>query len=139
MPVQAGGGLGNVGGTTYLTGAVALNNISNFFDVVSTPTLPPGTYQISCSGSFRDTAAAGVFVVQLTDGTNVYASSGFATSGAGNEVIWGASVVVTLAAAGVIKMQARETTATTGQAMNTTTVTGGVANKATYITYVRLY
>lgn len=139
MTVQVGGGFGNVGATVYLTGAVTLNNISTFFDVVSTATLPPGTYLISGNGIVRDTVSAANVVLQVTDGTNIYASSTVATAAASAEMNWSFSAVVTITTAVAIKLQARDITSTNGQALNTSAVTGAVANKATYITSVRLY
>ena len=126
--------------TTYLTSIISLNNTATFFDVVNTGAIGASGQKWLISGNcvVRDTAGVANIVLQVTDGTNVFASSTVGTSAANYEFNWSFSFVVTLTGAVTIKIQARDTSATTGQALNSSAVTGATANKATYITAVRL-
>lgn len=132
--------VGNNSNTVYLTSNVAINNTANFFDVVSTGSIGGAgqVFQISGNIVVRDTAGAANFVLQVTDGTNIFASSALGTASLNFEVNWSFSVVVVLTGAATIKVQARDTTSVNGQALATTAVTGGTANKASYITYTRI-
>jgi len=94
---------------------VAMSVANTLFDAVSLSLGTSGTFLIVGTMSLKDTSAAAKFLARLTDGTNIYAYSGWVYStGAGN------AVQVTLAAiatnpAGPIRMQGFNATSANGK------------------------
>ncbi|WP_340672455.1 hypothetical protein [Bradyrhizobium ottawaense] len=94
---------------------VAMSTVNTLFDAVSLSVGTSGTFLIIGTMSLKDTSAAAKFLARLTDGTNIYAYSGWVYStGAGN------AVQVTLAAiatnpVGPIRMQGFNATSANGK------------------------
>lgn len=100
--------------TTSLSGNVAMNNISNFFDGPSIAQGTSGTWWISGSVTIGDTGAAAAIKCKLWDGTTVVASGEAFTTAAGAVENIGLSGFLATPAAN-LKISCQDVTATTGQ------------------------
>jgi hypothetical protein len=106
--------------TASLVSDVALNNISTYFPGPSIAQGTVGTWYVSASATFRDTAAAALFELVISDGTTIIASGGTSSFAGGAFIHMCLSGVIT-SPANNLRITARDFTNTTGQMMATLT------------------
>ena len=119
--------------TNSLSGNVAMNNISNFFDGPSTAQGTSGTWFASGSVSVEDTSAVAGIVCKLWDGTTIISSGTQTTQAASNFATIALSGVIASPAAN-IKISCKDLSSTNGIIGGTV---GSTANAST-LTVVRL-
>lgn len=125
---------------TFLGSDVALNNISNYFNVCNTGSIGAAgqVWKISAVLAALDTAGTAVILGRIWDGSStVYVETPAltASSSAAGAAIYIAAIV-TLSAATTFHLSAKDTTSTSGIAK--TTGGAGTANKATWIMAERI-
>jgi hypothetical protein len=131
--------IGVIAGTatqTFLTGSdVALNNVSNYFDIINTGSVGAAgqVWKITAYACVLDTVGAARINVRIWDGTTVYAESSsatlFATSSFPNTIP--VIAIVTLSAATTFRLSCQDVTSVNG--LVRPTGNAGTANKATCI------
>jgi hypothetical protein len=119
-----GTGLGGGGGsslsvslskiTASLSGDVALNNTSNYFDGPSIAQGSSGTWFVSGSVTLQDTSGGATFTVKLWDGTTVIASGVANTSAASGRAVVHLSGYMA-SPAGNLRISASDGTSTNGK------------------------
>lgn len=134
-------GLGAATGVaqTFLGSDVNLNNTANYFNVVDTGSIGASgqKWLIRAAVCLTDTGASANFLVRIWDGSStVYVESETTTAAAGHFALATVEAIVSLSAATTFHLSCKDPTNTTGVAK--TTAGAGTANKATWITAIRL-
>lgn len=134
-------GLGAATGVaqTFLGADVNLNNTANYFDVVNTGSIGASgqKWLIRAAVCLTDTGASANFLVRIWDGSStVYVESETTIAAANHFELAMVEAIVTLSAATTFHLSCKDPTNTTGVAK--TTGGAGTANKATWITALRL-
>ena len=100
--------------TNSLSSDHLVNNVSNYFDGPTVTQGTSGTWYASGEITVQDTAGAAGFNIRLWDGTSVIASARQSTSGAGNNLQFAISGVITSPASN-IRISVQDVTSTNGK------------------------
>jgi hypothetical protein len=122
---------------TFLGSDVNLNNTASYFDVVNTGSIGASgqTWLIKANACVTDTTS-GQVLVRIWDGSTVYVETNITIGAANHLETCYVEAVVTLSAATTFYLSCKDSSNTSGVAK--TTAGAGTANKATWITAMRL-
>jgi hypothetical protein len=135
-PLGAGGSGGALtSDDAFITGDVALNNASNWFDGPSL-SLDAGTWLVTAGLSFASDNATTVFVMRLWDGTNVFAEINAGTVGSYAYTGGTISAVVVLTTTTTVKVSGHSNQ--TNGTMKATIADLGTTNKGCWINAVKI-
>lgn len=141
-PSGGGGGVGGSSVQTFLTtGDVALNNTSNYFDVINTGSIGGNgqMWWITASVVVGIGSGAGdTFLCRIWDGTTTYREVTVLlfVGGSTTYQVVTFDKLITLSAATTFKLSCKDVSSTSGVVKNT--APGGTASVATSITAIRL-